>query len=350
MTDTPETRYTRSADGTNLAYQVSGDGPVEVLFIHSAAIPIDLLSEDPGFIRLRRRLDRFSRTLWFDARGLGASEGNAWDSRALEIVDSDLTAMLDAVGFERPAIVGGSVRGPTAIHFSVTHPERVSALVLYNSYAHYVQEDDYPWGIPREGLEGQVTRIKELWGTPPQQQMLAPSRVADERFRAWYTRPMRSFGGPDRIADLVRALWEADVRALLPSISIPTPVLHRAGADGNNLAYQLTGDGPLDLLFLPGSGIPIDLLSDDPGFIRFRRRLDSSSRTLWFDGRGMGASEGNPRDARPREVTEADLTAVPDAVGFKRAALGAEVGRGPGAATAPLSWPAGEGATGIAAL
>jgi class 3 adenylate cyclase/pimeloyl-ACP methyl ester carboxylesterase len=229
VTDVPETHYTRSADGTNLAYQVSGDGPLELVFVHSAAIPIDLLSEDPGFVRVRRRLDSFSRNVWFDARGLGASEGDPTDNVAGEIFDDDLTALVDAVGFERPAIVGGSVRGTTAIHFSVTHPERVSALVLYNSYAHYVQEDDYPWGFPREDLEGHVAAIKGMWGTPREPGILAPSRVADERFRAWYTRSTRSFGGPDQIADLVRALWEADVRALLPSISIPTLVLHRAG-------------------------------------------------------------------------------------------------------------------------
>jgi class 3 adenylate cyclase/pimeloyl-ACP methyl ester carboxylesterase len=230
MTDTPETRYTRSADGTNLAYQISGDGPLDLVFLHSSAIPIDLLSEDPGFIRVRKRLDSFGRTMWFDIRGMGASEGDAWDSRAGEIMDADLTALLDAVGFERPAMVGGSIRGPTAIHFAVTHPQRVSALVLFNSYAHYVREDDYPWGFSREEVEELVAATKQRWGTTQQTlDILAPSRVADERFRAWYTRSVRFFGGPDQIGDLLRALWEADLRALLPSISVPTLVLHREG-------------------------------------------------------------------------------------------------------------------------
>jgi hypothetical protein len=77
MTAVPETHYTRSADGTNLAYQVSGNGPLDLLFVHGAAIPVDLLSEDPGFLRLRKRLASFSRTVWFEARGMGASEGDA---------------------------------------------------------------------------------------------------------------------------------------------------------------------------------------------------------------------------------------------------------------------------------
>ena len=92
VADTPETIYTRSADGTNLAYQVSGRGPVQLMFLPGRAIPIDLLSDDTGFIRFRKRLDRFSRTLWFDSRGQGASEGDLWDSLADEIVDADLTA------------------------------------------------------------------------------------------------------------------------------------------------------------------------------------------------------------------------------------------------------------------
>jgi hypothetical protein len=97
MTDSPETHYTRSADGTNLAYVVSGDGPLELVFLNGVAIPIDLLSEDPGFVRVRRRLNTFSRTLWFDRRGMGVSEGDARDSMAGEIFDIDLTAVLDAV-------------------------------------------------------------------------------------------------------------------------------------------------------------------------------------------------------------------------------------------------------------
>jgi hypothetical protein len=114
MTDTPETRYTRSADGTNLSYQVSGHGPLELVFNYASGVPIDLLSEDPGFVRVRKRLDSFSRTLWFDARGQGASEGDRRDANPRDTFDSDLTVLLDAVGFEQPAMVGGSVRGPAS--------------------------------------------------------------------------------------------------------------------------------------------------------------------------------------------------------------------------------------------
>ena len=120
MTDAPETHYVRSADGTNLAYEVSGDGPLDLVFLYGPS-PIDLLAEDPGFVRVRKRLGSFSRTVWFDHRGMGASEGNLLDNIPGEISDADLAAVLDAVGFQRPAQV--SLSGGRAIHFSVTYPE-----------------------------------------------------------------------------------------------------------------------------------------------------------------------------------------------------------------------------------
>jgi class 3 adenylate cyclase len=229
VTDTPETRYTCAADGTNLAYQVSGQGPLDLMFLHSNEIPIDLLSEDPGFIRVRRRLESFSRTLWPDRRGWGASEGDPRDSLAGEIMDADLTALLDAVGFERPAVVAEGSSGGRAIHFSVAHPERVSGLVLVNSYAHYVREDDYHFGVPPEVFDRFVASAKESWGTGSGLRFAAPSRVADERFRSWYARSGRVGSGPGRVAEILRAEWEDDLRSLLPSISVPTLVLHREG-------------------------------------------------------------------------------------------------------------------------
>jgi class 3 adenylate cyclase len=228
VTAAPKTHYTRSADGTNLAYQVSGDGPLDLVFLH-AALPIDLLSEDPGFIRVRKRLNTFSRTVWFDRRGVGASEGDLHDSYIGPVFNADLLAVLDAVAFERPALVAQASSGGKAIHFSVTHPERVGALVLINSYAHYVREDDYPWGIPRDDLDRVVTSFNATWGTGAAVEVLGPSHVADEHFRAWNARLERLGGGPDQVADMVRASFEDDVRALLPSISAPTLVLHREG-------------------------------------------------------------------------------------------------------------------------
>jgi class 3 adenylate cyclase len=146
-----------------------------------------------------------------------------------EIFDADLIAVFDAVGLQRPALVAEDVSGPKAIRFSVTHPERMSGLVLVNSYAHYVREDDYPWGFPATSLDRYVAVLRASWGTAAAVETFAPSRVADERFRAWFARSARSTGGPDQTADMVRADLHQDVRPLLPFISIPTLVLHREG-------------------------------------------------------------------------------------------------------------------------
>ena len=228
MTDAPETRYTRSSDGTNLAYQVSGYGPLDLVFRHGTH-PIDLLPEDPGFVRVRRRLGTFSRTVWFDARGVGASEGDPRDNLVGEISDADLTAVFDAVGFERPALVAEDSSGGRAIHFSATHPGRVNALVLINSFAHYVREDDYPWGFPHESLDRVSAAVKETWGTGAILEVIAPSRIGDERFRSWNARSARIAGGPDQVAHMVPANFAADLRPFLPGISCPTLVLHRRG-------------------------------------------------------------------------------------------------------------------------
>jgi class 3 adenylate cyclase len=255
VTDAPETRYTRSADGTNLVYQVSGEGPVDLVFNNATGISIDSLSDDPGFVRVRRRLDTFGRTVWFDRRGWGASEGDPRDSVAGEIFDADVAALLDAVGFDRPVLVAEGLAGARAIHFSLTRPGRVGALVLVNSCAHYVQDDDYPWGVPPQSLDRFLETLKEKWGTAAVLEALAPSRLADERFRAWYARSTRFAGGPGQIAEIARGLLEDDVRPFLGSISVPTLVLHREGnryihlGAGQYLAEHIPG---AKFVVLPG--------------------------------------------------------------------------------------------------
>jgi pimeloyl-ACP methyl ester carboxylesterase len=104
---------------------------------------MDPVSEDYGFLRIRKRLDSFSRTLLFDLGGMGASEGDSRDTPGKEVFDADLLAVLNTAGFQQPAVIGVGTSGPTGIHFAITHPDRVSARVLINTYAHYVREDDY---------------------------------------------------------------------------------------------------------------------------------------------------------------------------------------------------------------
>jgi class 3 adenylate cyclase len=225
----PVTRYAKAPDGVSIAYQVTGAGPLELVLPPTNASPIDLLWDAPSFVRFVRRLGGFSRTAWCEARGIGASGGTFHDRFVDEIVDADLTAVLDAVGCERVVLVGPSEGGPVAIRYAATHPERVTALVLINSWAHYVREDDYPWGIPPDALDRYLAAAKEWWGTGASVEVVAPSKTADEAFRAWWARCERLGAGVDQGAAFMRAHFSEDVRALLPTLAVPTLVLHRGG-------------------------------------------------------------------------------------------------------------------------
>jgi class 3 adenylate cyclase len=227
MTSSPATSYARSADGTALAYQVTGDGPFDLAVLLGHAVPTDLMWDDPGLVRIRRRLGAFCRTIWVEPRGLGASDGDAADGMAGPIFEADLTAIIDAVGSGRVALLGASFWGHLAVYFAAARPDRVSSLVLVNTFAHYVREDGYPIGLPAEVLASFVARITRDDALREDVGRVAPSRVNDERFRAWWSRGLRLTAGPRQYGEAVRAEYQSDVRPLLASLRVPTLVLHR---------------------------------------------------------------------------------------------------------------------------
>jgi pimeloyl-ACP methyl ester carboxylesterase len=247
VSEIPATHYARSADGTSIAYQVSGDGPLDLVFLGGGSSPLDLLWEDAGFRRISKRLGVFSRTVWCETRGWGASDGDARDSFVSEFFDADLAAVFEAVGLERPALVGEGSAGGRAIGYSARHPERMGALVVINSAAHYVREDDYPWGFRAASLDRVISTVKDAWGTGATLAVYAPGRASDERFRAWWARCERLGVGPDQI-EAFRLEAERDLRPLLPSISVPTLVLHR---EGNH--YLRVGAGRYLAEHIPGA-------------------------------------------------------------------------------------------------
>jgi pimeloyl-ACP methyl ester carboxylesterase len=245
--EVPEIHYARSADGTNIAYRVAGDGPVDLVFLSGQPFPVDLLWEDPGFARVAKRLRAFSRSVWYESLGWGASEGDFRDTFEVGTAVADLVAVLDAAGFERVALVGEAMAGARTVRFALAHPERLGALVLLNSCAHYLREEDYPWGVPAESLDDVVAFAKQRWGTGATMELLAPSRAADTRFREWWVRCERLGAGPDAAVAAFRFGLEQDVRPLLPAVSAPTLVLHRQGnryidiGAGQDLAERIPG-------------------------------------------------------------------------------------------------------------
>jgi pimeloyl-ACP methyl ester carboxylesterase len=225
----PVTRFAEAPDGVSIAYQAIGDGQLDLVFPPALTLAIDLLWEEPSFVRFAKRLGGFARTVWCDYRGVGSSGGDVADSLAEEIVDADLTAVLDAAGCERVVLVGSDQAGAIAIRYATAHPERVAALVLIDTWAYYARDDDCPWGLSPDALDRYTAATRERWGTGAALEVVAPTKAGDEAFRAWWARCERMGTGVDAVVASVRTFILRDVRALLPTLRVPTLVVHRAG-------------------------------------------------------------------------------------------------------------------------
>jgi class 3 adenylate cyclase len=223
----PETRYAWLGQD-RIAYQVMGQGPPDLVVTPGSFTHMDAVWEDPAVALMFRRFASFSRLIRFDRLGTGASDPAPldhlppWESYAEE-----LAAVLDEVGSERAAILGGLDAGPMGIYSAATKPGRTSALILFNTTAKYLAADDYPIGIPREVAEALLDQVDQLWGTEAMAQLTVPSRADDERFRRWIARAARSAASPRAAQAFLRAMFEIDARPLLPLIHAPTLVLHR---------------------------------------------------------------------------------------------------------------------------
>jgi pimeloyl-ACP methyl ester carboxylesterase len=144
-----ETRFATSADGDHVAYQVVGDGPIDVLVNRPTLFPVDLMWDEPHVVHFLNRLSSFCRHMWFDPRGTGASDGIAHgDVRLLESIVDDMVTVLNAVDVRRAVLLGLSI--PAGLLFAATHPERTHALVLVNAFARFRKAEDYPEGFPRK--------------------------------------------------------------------------------------------------------------------------------------------------------------------------------------------------------
>jgi class 3 adenylate cyclase len=171
----------------------------------------------------------FSRSIWVERLGWGSSQRDLSPEVGVSepVVDQQLTATLDAAGCERVAMFACGLAGPGAIQYVAAHPERVSALILYGTYASYVRDRECPWGLPTASVERLVAAARDVWGTGSMASVLAPSRGGDDRFREWLGRGERLGSNPDYAAERIRSRFEQDVRSLLAQVTVPTLVLHR---------------------------------------------------------------------------------------------------------------------------
>jgi class 3 adenylate cyclase len=218
----PDTRYARSGD-LRIAYQVVGQGPIDLVFVLGFISNIDLIWDDPVFAGILNRLAAFSRLILFDKRGTGLSD-RIGELPSLEVRMDDVRAVMDAAGSQRAALFGNSEGGAMSMLFAATYPERTHALMLYGAYAHYGT-----WVVPADKLETALTQMDALWGTGEMVSVFASSRAADPQFKAWWARFERLGGSPTAAVHLTRMNSEIDVRPILPSIRVPTLIMHRAG-------------------------------------------------------------------------------------------------------------------------
>jgi pimeloyl-ACP methyl ester carboxylesterase len=224
---TPRTRYAR-ASGVSIAYQVLGDGPIDLVWEPPWISNIELSWEEPSFNRFLRRLASFSRLILFDRRNTGSSDRASNPPSFEEQVD-DLRSVMDEVGSERAALVGASEGGSQCVMFAATYPERVTALVLYGTNACYRWTEETPWGRTDEQLTRLLNALKANWGTPVGLRGFAPSRAEDEEFKDWWARLLRLGASPEAAIANLQVAFAIDVRSVLPAVRVPTLVIHRTG-------------------------------------------------------------------------------------------------------------------------
>jgi pimeloyl-ACP methyl ester carboxylesterase len=222
---TPETRYAKSGD-LNIAYQVLGEGPFDLIYVPGWISNVELMWEEPAHAHVLERLLRFSRLILFDKRGTGLSDPVSLDRLpTLEERMDDVRAVLDAVGSQRTAVFGFSEGGLMSVLFAATYPERVTALVLYGVFAKRIWSEDYPWAPTPEARRHEIDVLERNWAEKMDLDQLAPSE--GDAFKRRLATYFRRSASPGAGVALMRMNTEIDVRNVLPSIQAPTLVLHR---------------------------------------------------------------------------------------------------------------------------
>jgi pimeloyl-ACP methyl ester carboxylesterase len=255
MVERAETRYVKSGD-LHIAYQVSGDGPIDLVYVPGFMSHVEHQWEEPRWAHILQRLGSFSRLICFDKRGTGLSDRVATVPTLEERMD-DVRAVMDAVDSRRAALFGTSEGGPMSVLFAATYPDRTAALILYGSFAKRAWAPDNPWGRREEDLKKLIDVIESDWGGPgdPLIETYAPSGAHDEVFKRWFGNYRRLGASPGAAIAIYRMNMEIDVRHVLPAVRVPTLVLHATGdravpvGNGRYLAEQILG---AKLVELPG--------------------------------------------------------------------------------------------------
>ena len=237
--EAPEVRYTKSGD-VNIAYSVVGDGPFDLVFIVGWVVSTLEFAWDGPPADFFRRLGSFCRLILFDKRGTGLSD-RVQGIPQVETRLDDVRAVMDAVGSRRAATMGVSEGGLMTALFAATYPDRTAAAILYGTAATMIKRDDYPWARTREDFLSLYEERERTWGSEKLLhdilRVTAPSLASDDHVRRWWIRYVRTSASPDASTRLALMNVDLDTRNVLPTIRVPTLVLH---VDGDQ-AFPLGG-------------------------------------------------------------------------------------------------------------
>jgi class 3 adenylate cyclase len=322
MTD--ETRYARSGD-LHIAYQVVGEGPIDVLWVPTWIWHVEHVWEEPWTARMLTRLASFSRLIMFDRRGSGLSDPRPGGvGPTLEEEMDDIVAVMDAAGSEQAAVVAMLEAGAMACLFAATHPKRTRGLVLYEAMPRMSWAPDYDWPLTCEEREANAEALREDWGSGKRVLGLTRGGDRDERLRQWAGRLERLAASPATAKAFIRMHNETDVRSVLPSIQAPTLVLHRPD-DGNidirHSLYLAEHIRDASLVEMPGRHtLPFgpgqdDLVDEIEEFLTGARHAPDPERilaTVMFadivDSTSRAASLGDRRWRELLESMEGEIT------------------------------------------
>ena len=226
-TQAPMTRYAHSG-GLNIAYQVFGAGPLDVVLVPGFISHVEFAWQEPLLARFLRKLSAFTRVIAFDKRGMGLSDRDPRrETPSLTERMDDIAAVMDAARCPRAALLAWSEGGPTSLLFTQRAPERVAALILVGTTARFTSTADFPEGIPRDLLELFIDTMRQDWGTGVGFELYAPSMADDSRMRSWWASYQRFASSPGAVAESLRMHLDVDARHVLTGIAVPTLIMHR---------------------------------------------------------------------------------------------------------------------------
>src|SRR6187401_1626376 len=315
MPQRPRTRYALSGDA-HIAYQVFGEGDLDLVFVPGFVSNIEHYWEMPQVPDLLERLGSFARVMIFDKRGTGLSDPVAGPPPLEQRMD-DMQAVMDAAGVERAALFGISEGGPASVLFAATYPERTSSLVLYGSTPRFRTDSDISWGATDEEVEQILVETSRTWGDGALLSAFAPAAANDPAMHEVWGRFQRASASPSMERAVMSALFEIDVRDILPTIRVPTLILHRTGdliapVEGARLMAETIPDARLvefegtdHVPFTGDFGPVLDEMEEFLTGTRHVRPLDRVLATVLFtdivDSTKRAAEAG---DRRWRELIE----------------------------------------------